>query len=79
MFSNLDLPLPVTLSLSHEIHPFISPFSARRRSTFTDRQTPSRVKTAHSRLQSRTPSSYSNTPTLQTKRSLTISAKPTHS
>lgn len=77
--SNLDHLHPVILI--DQINPFISlyfPLSARRRSTFTDRQTSSRVKTAHSRLHSRTPTSYSSTPTIQTKRSLTMSAKPTH-
>jgi hypothetical protein len=53
--------------------------SFRRRSTFVDRQTQSRIKTAHSRLQSQTQSIRSRTPNIPSKRSFTIPSKSSHS
>ncbi|CAF3613919.1 unnamed protein product [Rotaria sp. Silwood1] len=70
--------LPVD-SLSVHLHVLESrpTSSIHRRSVYSDRQTPSRLRTAHSRLQSQTPSLCSTIPSIQNKRRFTLSSKLT--
>ncbi|CAF4234575.1 unnamed protein product, partial [Rotaria sp. Silwood2] len=70
--------LPVD-SLSVQLHVLESrpTSSIHRRSVYSDRQTPSRLRTAHSRLQSQTPSLCSTIPSIQNKRRLPLSTKLT--
>ncbi|CAF1473696.1 unnamed protein product [Rotaria sp. Silwood1] len=70
--------LPVD-SLSVHLHVLESrpTSSIHRQSVYSDRQTPSRLRTAHSRLQSQTPSLCSTIPSIQNKRRFTLSSKLT--
>jgi len=77
VYLNLDQQLQVSLNRLN-IFVYSFQFKVRRQSAFIDRQTSARVKTARSRLQSHTSSVRSSTPSIQTKRRLTMSSKSAH-
>ncbi|CAF4932469.1 unnamed protein product [Rotaria magnacalcarata] len=71
--------LPVdSLSLHLRVLESRSASSAHRRSTFSDRKTPSRIETANSHLRIQTTSVCSTIPSIQNKRHLRLSSKLSH-